>query len=95
MDKKFIDNPIEAYEKLQEENERLKSESQILSNELNKYKGVVFKQLEKLERHITYLQEIKGIVTALYMNEWLQHNETARQSVQLLQEKIAECEVNE
>lgn len=38
------------------------------------------------------LQEIKGVVTALYMNNWLQMNETARKSIQLLQDLITKAE---
>lgn len=77
---------VDEINKLQEENERLKKEIKINLQRAN----ALNRELNQLQ---TCLQEIKGIVTALYMNEWLQQNETARKSIQLLQEKIAECEV--
>ena len=79
---------VDEINKLQEENERLKKEIKINLQRAN----ALNRELNQLQ---TCLQEIKGIVTALYMNEWLQQNETARKSIQLLQEKIAECEVND
>lgn len=101
----FLDN----YETKSEQIARLQRECDILDGiiDVNNAKiGQLEKEIKELSHYLacmteqrnkldTFLQEIKGIVTALYMNEWLQRNETARQSIQLLQEKIAECEVNE
>lgn len=56
---------------------------------LQKENTILELRIDKLR---TCLQEIKGIVTALYMNEWLQRNETARQSIQLLQEVLTKAE---
>jgi hypothetical protein len=44
------------------------------------------------EKYVKCLQEIKGVVTALYMNNWLQMNKTARKSIQLLQDLITKAE---
>lgn len=72
-----------AWEELKEENKKFTLEA----------KKLVAQYSAKLEWQRKILQEIKGIAMALYMNEWLQQNETARKSIQLLQQKIAECEV--
>ena len=56
---------------------------------LQKRNTILELRIDKLR---TCLQDIKGIATALYMNEWLQRNETAKQSIQLLREKIEEYE---
>lgn len=41
---------IEQINRLEQENAELKARTQILSDELDKYKSVVFKQLEEIER---------------------------------------------
>jgi hypothetical protein len=69
---------IDEINKLQTENKRLNDIIDSYQPRLQKYKDV--------------LQEIKGIVTALYMNNWLQMNKTARKSIQLLQEQITKAE---
>jgi transcriptional regulator with XRE-family HTH domain len=83
------DEKLEAYrldnEELKAENERLKQENK----ELAHYLACMTEQRNKAN---TCLQEIKGVVTALYMNNWLQMNETARKSIQLLQELITKAE---
>ena len=84
--------------KLKEENKRIIKENVLLLGQLVINDGedvtvqITKSQFDKYNKFRTCLQEIKGIVTALYMNEWLQQNETARKSIQLLQEKIAEVE---
>lgn len=85
MDKSFL----KEFAELKAENERLKKENKLIRQMHNDLSDKLF-EFQKIE---DILQEIKEIATALYMNEWLQQNETARKSIQLLQEKIAECEV--
>ena len=90
------------YRNLQAENERLKKKVETRDNLVEHFRKESINWakisndcIKDIENYKQTLQEIKGITTALYMNEWLQQNETARKSIQLLQEKIAECEVNE
>lgn len=42
------------------------------------------------EKEIEILKEIKGAVTALSMNNWIELNETAKKSVNILQQKVNE-----
>ena len=65
--------------------ERLKSENETYDREQYYYYNLS-------EEYKQTLKEIKGVVTALYMNNWLQMNETARKSIQLLQDLITKAE---
>ena len=91
---------------LQKENTRLKGELdayQMSENEANEiiaeleaaknkyYQQTLDDEIQINELYQT-LREIKGAVTALYMNNWLQMNETARKSIQLLQGLITKSE---
>lgn len=75
----------EKVAELKAENERLKQGNK----ELAHYLACMTEQRNKAN---TCLQEIKGVLTALYMNNWLQMNETARKSIQLLQDLITKAE---
>lgn len=91
---------------LKAENERLKEDNANKLSIVNKfleennmlkiYKDKYYQQTLddeiKLNELYQTLQEIKGVVTALYMNNWLQMNETARKSIQLLQDLITKAE---
>ena len=61
-------------------------------NEVEKLNAIIDSYQPRLQRYKNILQEIKGVATALYMNNWLQMNETARKSIQLLQELITKAE---
>lgn len=93
-------------ERLKERNEELTSDNpntiQEMDNERRRVEQLKEEITELEEKFLTLngksysyyltLQEIKGIATALYMNEWLQQNETARQSIRLLQEVLTKAE---
>ena len=76
---------------LQRENVELKAENERLKENIEDLSKDLQVQNKILGKFDTTLQEIKGIVTALSMNNWLQMNETARKSIQLLQEKITKA----
>lgn len=87
---KINEQKTKDYAELKAKNERLKEECEMYKTfyraKHDDIKGLFLK-------YRTCLQEIKGIATALYMNEWLQRNETARQSIQLLQELLDKAEI--
>ncbi len=74
---------------LKAENELLREEN---LEEQKQYTEVVLANAQKIRQLRQTLQKIKGVVTALYMNNWLQMNETARKSIQLLHELITKAE---
>lgn len=74
-----------AWAELKAENERLKEEKDGMQILIDNY-------ITLTEKYQQTLQEIKGVVTALYMNNWLQMNETARKSIQHLQDLITKAE---
>lgn len=88
----------EQVKELKAENARLKEENEILLGQLviNDGEDVTVQisesQFDKYNKYRQTLQEMKGVVTALYMNNWLQMNETARKSIQLLQDLITKAE---
>ena len=80
------------YAELKAENAELKKELDIALREENRWKSNFNNYRDVCRKQYQTLQEIKGVVTALYMNNWLQMNETARKSIQLLQELITKAE---
>ena len=88
--------------KLKAENDKLKLSNENLRQALKTYEiPEVVKVLTdwrtgeldlRINKYKQTLKEIKGVVTALYMNNWLQMNETARKSIQLLQDLITKAE---
>lgn len=80
----------EKIRRLEKENKQLKEEVETWKYQTQQSDRLADEDFKKVCKYQTCLQEIKGIVTALYMNEWLQRNETAKQSIQLLQDKISE-----
>ena len=65
--------------------QRLKKENEELKFYIDSYR-----QTWEVDKYRQALEEIKGIAVALSMNNWLQMNETARESIKLLQNKIDE-----
>ena len=61
MDKKFINNPVEAYERLKAENECLKQEFEIESL-TDKTTGETIYRSNLVNKYKSCLQEIKAIV---------------------------------
>lgn len=84
-----MDNERRRVEQLKEENELLREEN---LEEQKQYTEVVSANAQKIRQLKHTLQEIKAIATALYMNNWVQMNETARESVRQLQDLVNQAE---
>lgn len=87
-------------DRLKEENYQLQKDCQICENFIDFIPCKPIRDMDydlqnvinQRDKYIQTLQEIKGVVTALYMNNWLQMNETARKSIKLLQDLITKAE---
>lgn len=85
------DNPNCYYKQLTEV-KKYQYQQEYLDKEIENHQKLIWTLAEGLNIRQQTLQEIKGVVTALYMNNWLQMNETARKSIRLLQELITKAE---
>lgn len=92
MDKAFIKNPVEAYEKLKEENKKLKAENEKLDTEnkrlVAELANPVFDSFEELDQLKQALKEIKEIAEA----ESYLSPQSTRLLVRKILEKISEVE---
>ena len=61
MDKEFIENPVEAYDKLKAENERLKEEVETWKYQTQKSDEMADEDYKKAKKYKSCLQEIKEI----------------------------------
>lgn len=94
IDKKFIDNPVEAYEKLKAENEKLKEKIEIRDNLSEKFRKEALswanianeyqKDKTKLER---CLQDIKN-----FCNAFDGSNPDVKEVLRLVKYKITKAE---